>query len=206
MKRQSANVECLAMTLKPPWPRLDLPHVAIAGRSNVGKSSLLNQLFGKKKIAAVSKSPGKTKSLQFFLVANKFILCDLPGYGYAQVPKNLRRLWGSVIDSYVRGHPGPVGVLTLIDGRHLPTWQDIQLAEALAAAGKPRLLVLTKADKVGHGQRGQQAAAIAKALNCQASDLLWTSAKTGEGYDQVWLSLWDLFEFATLKQSPPADD
>lgn len=192
MKRTGLDIERIASTLQPPWPRPDLPHVAIAGRSNVGKSSLLNKLFHRKKLAGTSKTPGKTRSLQFFLVENKFVVCDLPGYGFAAVSKDLRNLWSGAIRSYLESEQGPRGVIVLIDGRHPPSAQDVQLAGALQALNMPWLPVLTKADKVPRGKRHSHVRAAAAALGIDVDDIAWTSAETAEGMDKLWRDLYDL--------------
>lgn len=183
------NAARIQRRLEPPYPRTDLAHVAVAGRSNVGKSSLLNRLLARKHLAGVGKQPGKTRSLDFFLVGERLVLCDLPGYGYAAVATTLRERWGQAIERYLTTPPGPRVVLLLVDGRHEPTAMDIDLAAFLRAHHLPYRIVLTKADKVPRGKRTRHAAAIAAALNMGDEPPLWTSAHTGEGIDKLWALL-----------------
>ncbi|XP_060085031.1 probable GTP-binding protein EngB [Ylistrum balloti] len=193
-RKKQPEIIQIAKTLKPPWPRTDLPHLAIAGRSNVGKSSLLNCLFKRRKVAGVSKTPGKTKALQFYLADNRFILCDFPGYGYARVSKKLRDFWRSSIENYLTEEISPVGVFVLLDGRHAPTDLDLQLIDALNRYELPFLLVLTKADKVARGKRNAYANRAAVSIGVRTEDLLWTSATTGEGIIELWKSIEQLIQ------------
>jgi GTP-binding protein len=153
--------------------------VAFAGRSNVGKSSLLNWLF-QRKLARVAKAPGKTRTLNFYLVDGSFYLVDLPGYGYAKVAKQLREEWGQELGRYLVEEERVAAVVTLIDIRHGPTALDLDLQEMLLAAGRERLVVLTKADKVGRGKRASMQRNVQQQLGL-ASPPLTVSVQTGEG-------------------------
>jgi GTP-binding protein len=135
-------------------PREWQPHVAVAGRSNVGKSSLLNWLFGRS-LARVAKAPGKTRTLNFYLVNGSFYLVDLPGYGYARVAKRLQAEWGRELEQYITQEERLAGVVTLMDIRHGPTPLDLDLQQLLEDSGRERVVVLTKADKVSRGRRSQ---------------------------------------------------
>lgn len=159
------------------------PHVAIAGRSNVGKSSLLNWLF-KQSLARVAKAPGKTRTLNFFLVNRSFYLVDLPGYGYAKVGRQLREEWGKALGQYIATEERLAGVLALVDIRHGLTVRDRDLQELLAGAGCDRAVVLTKADKVGRGQRAKMQQAVQRELGLQVPPLA-VSVRTGEGRREV---------------------
>ncbi len=155
------------------------PHVAVAGRSNVGKSSLLNWLF-KQSLAKVAKAPGKTRTLNFFLINRSFYLVDLPGYGYAKVGKQLREDWGRELGRYIHDEERLAGVVSLVDIRHGLTARDNDLQELLLASDRERQVVLTKADKVGRGQRARMQQTVQREL---ALDLppLAVSVRTGEG-------------------------
>jgi GTP-binding protein len=132
-------------------PRQWIPHVAVAGRSNVGKSSLLNWLL-RRSVARVAKAPGKTRTLNFFLINENLYLVDLPGYGYAKVGKKLQQEWGRELTRYLVEEPRLAGVVTLVDVRHGPTALDLQLQGLIAESGLERVVVLTKGDKLKRGQ------------------------------------------------------
>lgn len=155
------------------------PHVAVAGRSNVGKSSLLNW-FLKRNVARVAKAPGKTRTLNFFHVNRAFYLVDLPGYGFAKVGKALRDEWGREIGRYLTGERRLAGVMALIDVRHGPTRLDLDLQDLLLAAELERIVVLTKADKVGRGHRARTRDAVQRQLGL-ASPPVVVSVHSGEG-------------------------
>ena len=155
------------------------PHVAVAGRSNVGKSSLLNWIL-QRKLARVAKAPGKTRTLNFYLVNGSFFLVDLPGYGYAKVGKELRDEWGRELARYLADERRLAGVVTLIDIRHGPSAQDVDLQELLVGSGLPRQVVLTKADKVGRGHRVKMQREVQTGLGLSQPPLA-VSVTTGEG-------------------------
>ncbi len=133
-------------------PRDGSPQVAVAGRSNVGKSSLLNKLWNRKGLAKVSGTPGKTRSLNFFRIDDTFYFVDLPGYGYAKVAKSVKATWGSLIEQYLTTGQELAGLLLLLDSRRDPTDEDRQLINWLVDRRLPVLAVITKADKVGRDQ------------------------------------------------------
>ena len=159
----------------PEW----FPHVAVAGRSNVGKSSLLNWIL-QRKLARVAKAPGKTRTLNFYLVNGSFFLVDLPGYGYAKVGKELRDEWGRELARYLADERRLAGVVTLIDIRHGPSAQDVDLQELLVGSGLPRQVVLTKADKVGRSHRVKMQREVQDGLGLSQPPLA-VSVTTGEG-------------------------
>lgn len=160
-------------------PREWSPQVAVAGRSNVGKSSLLNWLFGRS-LARVAKAPGKTRTLNFYLINESFYLVDLPGYGYAKVAKHLQAEWGRELERYITGEQRLAGVVTLIDIRHGPTALDLELQSLLDEAALRKVVVLTKADKIGRGQRTRMQDDIQRRLGL-ASRPMAVSVRTGEG-------------------------
>jgi len=176
-----------------------LPQIAFSGRSNVGKSSLINTVLGRtrSKIARVSQTPGKTRAINFFRVDGTFFLVDLPGYGYARVPDAMRAEWRRLMEWYL-GESGLVdGVVHLVDARRAPTDDDVQMVDYLARLGLPTLVVLTKMDKL---KRSQRAAAVTRArdtLGVEEEQLLPFSAKTGEGRSELLQALDGLLEAAS---------
>lgn len=163
------------------------PEVALAGRSNVGKSSLLNTLIGKKNLAIVSKTPGRTQTINFYLINGKFFLVDLPGYGFARVPEELKRHWGFLVEGYLRNRPQLRGVVQIVDIRHPPTDLDRQLSEWLRYYRVPAAVAATKADKISRGQGLRQLQVIKKTLRLpEEVPLIMFSAKTGEGRQELW--------------------
>ena len=166
------------------------PHVAVAGRSNVGKSSLLNWLF-KQSLAKVAKSPGKTRTLNFFLINRSFYLVDLPGYGYAKVAKQLREDWGRELGRYIHEEERLAGVVALVDIRHGLTARDRDLQELLLASGLDRQVVLTKADKVGRGHRARMQQTVQRELALHVPPLA-VSVRTGEGRRELLAGINDM--------------
>jgi len=166
-----------------PEPRL--PEVAFAGRSNVGKSSLINKLVRRKKLARVSNSPGRTREINFFDVNGQFVLADLPGYGYARVSKERRAEWLPLIEGYLRGSPTVRGVVQLLDARRTPSDDDLLMLEFLASQGTPTIVVATKVDKLRNAERAQHLAVLVGAAGIEADQLIPFSAVTGEGRDEL---------------------
>ncbi|NMA60860.1 MAG: YihA family ribosome biogenesis GTP-binding protein [Firmicutes bacterium] len=164
------------------YPDHDLKEIALVGRSNVGKSSLINTLVNRKKFARTSNQPGRTQTINFYQV-DYLCLVDLPGYGFAKVPVEVRHQWGSMIEQYLLERPNLVGVLHLVDLRHKPTADDVLMANWLKEMDMPHILVATKADKISRGQYQRHAKVIRDSL--QAEPLLF-SAETKEGRDEIW--------------------
>ena len=155
------------------YPFAGPPEIAFAGRSNVGKSSLLNFLTVKKKLAYTSGSPGKTQTINFYTINDdKFRFVDLPGYGYAKVPNRISKNWGKMIETYLEGRETLRKVALLVDIRHTPTSQDVQLYEYLRFHGLSGLIVATKADKISRNELQKQVAMIKKTLAADSSDTL----------------------------------
>ncbi len=172
------------------FPRDGLPEIAFAGRSNVGKSSLLNRLVGRRGLALTSKTPGRTRLLNFYRVSDAAYFVDLPGYGYAAAPRGLREAWGGLVEGYLRARPPLRGVIFLLDFRREPTDRDLEMRGLLAEAGLAWVPVLTKADKVRRGERARQAARIAAALALpDAGSAIPFSAVTGEGVRELWAAI-----------------
>jgi len=159
------------------------PEIAFVGRSNVGKSSLLNALLGRKNLAYTSKTPGKTQQLNFFLVDDRFYVVDLPGYGYAKAPKSARAEWAQLQERYLAERPPLRGVVHLIDARHPPQDSDRTLLRKLADMNRPSVLALTKADKLSGNGRRQAEQRLAECLEELELDrpVVLTSAKTNRG-------------------------
>lgn len=168
------------------YPGPSFPEVAFAGRSNVGKSTLINVLANRKKLAATSSTPGKTRLINFFLLNGSLGFVDLPGYGFAKVPLETRKEWGPMVEDYLRNRSNLKLVVLLIDGRRTPSEGDLQLVDWLKAFGNDFLIVVTKADKLSRNEQNKQAAVIRKALGIEQRDLIFFSAKTGAGKDSVW--------------------
>ena len=166
-------------------PEPSLPEVAFAGRSNVGKSSLLNRLIHRKKFARVSNTPGRTREINFFKVNNAFILVDLPGYGYARISKEKRAEWKPLIESYLRMSPQLRGIVQLLDVRHDPTNDDRQMLDFLGDLGVPTVVVLTKSDKLTPAQRAKHVAEISTTLGLDSDQVIPFSATTGEGRNEL---------------------
>src|SRR5256885_16059736 len=161
------------------------PEVAFAGRSNVGKSSLLNQLVRRKRFARVSNTPGRTREVNFFLVNAQFVLVDLPGYGYARISKERRAEWKPLIEGYLRSSNELRGIVQLLDVRHDPTEDDHQMLTFLASVGVPTLFALTKIDKLTASQRASRITALTDELGTTEDQVIPFSAVTGEGRDEL---------------------
>ena len=173
------------------WPRAPLPEVAFLGRSNVGKSSLINSLLGVKGLARTSSTPGRTQALNFFLINRKFHFVDLPGYGYARVPKAIREEWGEFVTAYLAKRERLVLSIHILDSRHDPTQLDVQLSEWLAAHGRAALRVATKADKLSRNELRRNLRRAADVLGLPAADggIVAYSAVTGAGREQIWRAI-----------------
>lgn len=159
--------------------------VAIVGRSNVGKSSLVNALSGRRKLAHVSNTPGRTRLLNLFTVDGGGSIMDLPGYGYARAPKHMRDRWGAMIESYLLEREGLTMVMVLVDGEVGPTKLDIQMLEWLRANGLPHTVVATKHDKVKSSKRDKQKKIVAEKIGLEPRDVVWVSAHKGVGIDRL---------------------
>ena len=166
-------------------PEPSLPEVAFAGRSNVGKSSLLNRLIHRKKFARVSNTPGRTREINFFKVNDAFIFVDLPGYGYARISKEKRAEWKPLIEGYLRHSPQLRGIVHLLDIRHDPTNDDRQMLDFLGELGVPTIVVLTKTDKLNATERTRRIGEIVGTLDLDEDQVIPFSAVTGEGRDDL---------------------
>ena len=169
------------------WPRDERAEIAFLGRSNVGKSSLINSLLGVKGLARTSRTPGRTQSLNFFLINNRFRFVDLPGYGYARVPKIIRSSWGELATNYLAKRASLVLSIQIVDSRHEPTTLDLQLNEWLAAHQQPRVVVATKSDKLSNNELRKNLERVRTKLDTER--VIAYSAVTGKGREEVWRTI-----------------
>ena len=170
-------------------PPPELPEVAFIGRSNVGKSSLLNRLVRRRKLARVSDTPGRTREINFFKVNGQFLLVDLPGYGYARVSKEAKALWRPLIAAYLATSAQLRGVVQLLDLRHDPTGDDIAMLDLLASIGVPVLVVATKSDKMPRRDVAARVSALASLLSLEQDAIVTVSSRTGAGRDELAAAL-----------------
>jgi GTP-binding protein len=181
------HLEFLGGLAKPGgWrPEGNLPEIAFSGRSNVGKSSLLNRLVRRKSLARVSKTPGKTREINFFEVNRELVLVDLPGYGFARVSKDQRAEWRPLIEGYLKQSEQLRGVVQLLDVRHSPTDDDLQMVDFLAELGVPTMFALTKVDKLTKSALAQRIEEFVQELGMTREQLVPFSSVTGQGRDEL---------------------
>jgi GTP-binding protein len=177
-------------------PETTLPEVAFAGRSNVGKSSLLNRLVRRKAFARVSRTPGRTREINFFEVNGRFVLVDLPGYGYAQISKSRRAEWRPLIEGYLRGSRNLRGVVQLLDIRRDPSDDDLQMLDFLGEIGTPTIVAVTKADKLSPRAAADRVRELTASLGLDADQVIPFSAHTGRGRDELAAAIVQLVEAA----------
>ena len=194
MKVTSAQFLLSAMAPKY-YPKDGFPEFAFVGRSNVGKSTLMNTLLGRKGLAKTSSTPGKTQTVNFFDINGKIFFVDLPGYGYAKVPKTMKRKWNLVMGEYLRSRETLRLVVQLVDARHGPTDKDLEMLSLLDEAQVPTLIVATKIDKLKRGQRKKNLDQIRKKLGLDEDALIIPfSGVTKEGKREIWRIIDDLME------------
>ncbi|HOJ33773.1 MAG TPA: ribosome biogenesis GTP-binding protein YihA/YsxC [Candidatus Hydrogenedentes bacterium] len=187
----SLNAILIASALSPEdFPPANKPEIAFAGRSNVGKSSLLNALVGRKGLAQVSKSPGKTQCIHFYEIDGKFRFVDLPGYGFARVSKSLRQQWGVVIPQYIKTRPTLRAVVHVIDSRHAPMESDIELLQFLREIPVSILFAATKSDKLKSSERSKVVDVLKRGLALNEEDRFFLfSSVTREGCRELWRAI-----------------
>lgn len=184
---QIKSAEFLGSAVKPAqYPHHELPEVAFAGRSNVGKSSLINCLLQRKKLVRTSRTPGRTQTINFFGINQTFCFVDLPGYGFARVPEAIRAGWRPMVETYLTTRRQLRGVVQILDLRHPPTADDIQLWNWLRNRGLPAIAALTKADKLNRSQWPLHTRQILLVLGLSVEDGVLFSALTREGRDALW--------------------
>ena len=183
-------------------PETTLPEVAFAGRSNVGKSSLLNKLVRRKAFARVSNTPGRTREINFFEVNKRFVLVDLPGYGYARISKERRAEWRPLIEGYLRRSANLRGVVQLIDVRREPTDDDLQMLDFLSEIGTPTIVAVTKVDKLTKAAAAARVKALTNTLGLDSDQVIPFSAVTGAGRDDLASAIVSLTEPAGA--APPS--
>ncbi|MFA4948445.1 MAG: ribosome biogenesis GTP-binding protein YihA/YsxC [Candidatus Krumholzibacteriia bacterium] len=208
MKIRSLAVACTTLDAarfpKSPWKE-----IAVSGRSNVGKSSLLNTLFERKNFARISNEPGKTRTMNFYAVNDRFYLVDFPGYGFARLSSETRKDWLRIIDTYIDERSALAGVVQLVDARHAPSKEDVERIEHIAGSERPFIVVFTKVDKISNADRfravrefNESVEGIARIAAIDKRDVgeepaaggsvgaaapaLFFSAKTGEGREDLW--------------------
>ena len=195
------KAEFVISAVKPEqYPEATRPDLAVSGRSNVGKSSLINKFLGRKKLAKVARTPGKTQLINFFNINDQWYLVDLPGYGYAKVSHQVKAQFGKMMETYFRTRSALKGVLQLVDIRHAPTEDDKTMINLLWETGIPVLVIATKVDKISRGQRQRHLEVIAKSLRLDDWKLILPfSIEDGTGFEELHEAvehiLWgDLFE------------
>jgi GTP-binding protein len=186
MRITSATFEKSAFK-EPDWPRDKRPEIAFLGRSNVGKSSLMNSLLGVRGLARTSSTPGRTQAVNFFLINDKFRFVDLPGYGYARAPKSVKEQWNAAATDYLARREQLVLSVHLIDARHEPTAHDLQLEEWLEHHGKPHVIVATKSDKLSNNELTRTLRRAKEIL--RTPEVLTYSSVTGRGRDDIWRAI-----------------
>jgi GTP-binding protein len=190
------SAEFVTSAVKPDqYPEPEFPEVAFAGRSNVGKSSLINKLVNRRSLVKTSSTPGRTQLINFFMVNGDLSLVDLPGYGYAKVPAAVKKQWGPMVEAYIANRTSLKAVVLLIDIRRTPKAEESSLMDWLRHHQIPMILVLTKADKLSKTQQNKQRSIAAEVLGVDAADFVLFSAKSGLGT----AVLWELIEQVTYE-------
>lgn len=197
MKVNTHNADILlSATNKSHYPQDDIPEVALAGRSNVGKSSFINTMLNRKNLARTSGKPGKTQLLNFFNIDDKLRFVDVPGYGYARVSKKEREKWGKMIEEYLTTRDNLRAVVSLVDLRHEPSADDVQMYEFLKYYEIPVILVATKADKIPRGKWKKHESMIKKKLDFDKTDtFIIFSSVNKTGVEEAWNAIFD-FSFS----------
>lgn len=193
MKVNTHNADILlSATNKSHYPKDDIPEVALAGRSNVGKSSFINTMLNRKNLARTSGKPGKTQLLNFFNIDGKLRFVDVPGYGYARVSKKEREKWGKMIEEYLTSRENLKAVVSLVDLRHEPSADDVQMYEFLKYYEIPVILVATKADKIPRGKWNKHESMIKKKLDFDKTDtFIIFSSVNKTGVEEAWDAIFD---------------
>ncbi|BCB05030.1 ribosome biogenesis GTP-binding protein YihA/YsxC [Bacillus sp. KH172YL63] len=182
------QVELVISAVRPEqYPGDILPEFALAGRSNVGKSSFINKMIGRKSMARISSKPGKTQTLNFYKIEETLYYVDVPGYGFAKVSKTEREAWGKMIETYITSREQLRAVVMIVDLRHAPTKDDVMMYDFLKHHGLPCIVIATKADKIPKGKWQKHLKVTKETLNMDPEDdLILFSSETGLGKDKAW--------------------
>jgi len=175
------------------YPTSGLAEVAFAGRSNVGKSSMINTLLGRRSLVRTSKTPGQTRKLNFYLINGSFFFVDLPGYGYAHVPLDVRRKWGPMVETYLREREELAGVVVIVDARRAAAESDLGLIQYLESSQVPVVVAATKADKLSRSQLSAQVGRIKDAVGGKIPVVIFSS-HSGLGKKELWKEIKSLIE------------
>jgi len=187
------SAEFVTSAAKPAqYPPALLPEIAFSGRSNVGKSSLINTLVNRRHLVKTSSTPGRTQLINFFDINRQIVFVDLPGYGYAKVPASVRKTWGPMIETYLRGRQILKGVVIIMDIRRIPGREELNLLSWLNHYSIAGILVLTKTDKLSKSKQVQQHKLIARALEMDKKNFILFSAKSRRGKDALWSAILSL--------------
>ncbi|MCL1630526.1 ribosome biogenesis GTP-binding protein YihA/YsxC [Sporolactobacillus sp. CPB3-1] len=172
------------------YPNNGLPEFALAGRSNVGKSSFINKMLNRRNLVRISEKPGKTQKLNYFIINDSFYFVDVPGYGYAKVSKKEKEAWGRMLETYFAERTVLSAVVHLVDLRHPPSKEDVQMHEFLAFYKRPVITIATKADKIPKSRQQKHKQIIAQTLSLTPEDpLILFSSQTGAGKEEAWRAL-----------------
>ncbi|MCP3025521.1 ribosome biogenesis GTP-binding protein YihA/YsxC [Halobacillus sp. A5] len=189
MKVNHAEI-IISAASKKQYPNEPLPEIALAGRSNVGKSSFINKMIQRKNLARTSSKPGKTQTLNFYRINERFHFVDVPGYGYAKVSKKERAKWGRMMEEYFAEREQLRAIALVVDVRHKPTEDDCMMYDFLKHFELPVMVIATKLDKIKKGQRNKQLHMVSSTLNMDEEDpLIPFSSETGEGKDTAWRAM-----------------
>ncbi|MEA3414907.1 MAG: ribosome biogenesis GTP-binding protein YihA/YsxC [Thermodesulfobacteriota bacterium] len=205
MKIKSA--EFVKSAVKPSqYPSANFSEIAFSGRSNVGKSSLINTLLNRKRLVKTSSTPGRTQLINFFLINSAFCFVDLPGYGYARVPASVQKKWGPMIETYLLIRDTLKGVVLIMDIRRTPGIEELELIAWFSHFEIPSILVLTKTDKLSKTKQIKQKIIIAETFNVNKDNLILFSARTGRGKKDVWDAVEKLMGIEELKKNEHRTD
>ena len=200
---QIKSAEFITSATKPSqYPPVVLPEVAFAGRSNVGKSSLINTLVNRKHLVKTSSTPGRTQLINFFDINRRMGFVDLPGYGYAKVPVSVRKKWGPMIETYLSDRETLRGVVVIMDIRRIPRQEELNLLAWLNHYAIASILVLTKTDKLSKNKQARQHDLIVRTLERPKNDFILFSAKTRRGRDALWNAILALMETKDSRAIP----
>jgi len=186
--------EFVTSAVNPPYPPPDFPEIAFGGRSNVGKSTLINTLVNRKKLVKTSSTPGRTQLINFFIINEQLSFVDLPGYGYAKVPVAVKKNWGPMVETYLSQRENLRAVVLILDIRREPRQEELNFMDWLAKFAIPYILVITKTDKLSKTKQTKQHKIIADTLSVDKESLILFSAKTRMGLNHVWAAIEEKIE------------